>query len=468
MVIVLPMLVYGQFKVVDMDAPLLGSDETEVDVEVNLADTLVFDTVHVYVFDLLKAGGHSQTLTADSLGHYHYGFRAGSTVAVRLIYGNEHESYFIADPGERVCVSLDLTEFSPTLRWQFSGNHSGFNNELTSIESDSRSNTVYNKVTSHWKEYVEEGDEFNFKQDVMYLQKSLESRIKLLEVSDEVRSFVYLCSRLYYIELLSGYAMSQKHLYLQRGMDRDVGSQFWDDIRGIDIFHYNSLLYSPFGSRLKGMVTVCNEQRGCKFSYPKFLDKTNYARKGLELIGRGDLLNEKQLGAISEKTPELADLVVSLNDELRARKLEELRNPMYHIRYIDDDLRGRHVFDGIMENYDSTLVVMDFWATWCMPCRLAHEQSKELRESYKDRVQFVYVTGETSGEETWRQMISEIKGEHYYLTDDQWNGLCKHLKINSIPSYLLIGRDGEIKKRFTGFPGVDVMRGALETLVVGQ
>ena len=443
-----------------MDVPLLGSDETEIDLDVYMSDSLALETLHVYVFDLLKDGGHSQSLSADSIGHYHYVFRPGSSVAVRLIYGDDKESYMIADPGESVGVRLDMSEASPSLRWQFSGNHSSFNNELNSIPNDSRFNYVYEHVTSHWKEYIEDGDEFNFKQDVMYLQRMLESRIRLLEVSEDVRSFTYLCSRLYYIELLSGYAMSQKHIYLQRGMDRDVGSHYWDDIRNIDIFQYNSLLYSPLGSRLKGMSSICNEQRGCKFGYPNFFDKTNYARKGLDLISRGELLNDKQLGSINEKSPELYELVLSANEELRKHKLEELRNPMYHIRYIDDDLRGRHVFEGIMENYDSTLVVVDLWATWCMPCRLAFEQSKELLKAYSDRVQFVYVTGETSGEETWRQLVSDLKGDHYYLTDDQWRDLCKHLKINSIPSYILIGRDGVIKKRFTGFPGVEAMRDA--------
>ena len=220
------------------------------------------------------------------------------------------------------------------------------------------------------------------------------------------------------------------------------------------------------GSQLKRYSALCNEQRGAHFSYPKFLDKIDYGRRALHLINEGKPLNERQFSAISEKLPELYMLIAGRNDALRLSLLNSLRNPMYHIRYIDEDVKGKDVFFSLVDNYAGKIVLMDIWATWCMPCRIAMENMKPLKEEFGDSISFVYVTGETSSEDTWQSLIPDIKGEHYYLTDSQWKDLCKHLKVKSIPSYLLIDWDGLVVKQFTGYPGIDPMRKEIDKLLI--
>ena len=142
-----------------------------------------------------------------------------------------------------------------------------------------------------------------------------------------------------------------------------------------------------------------------------------------------------------------------------------MRNPMYHIKYIDEDATGKDVYFSLVDKYEGRIMLVDMWATWCMPCRVAMENMKPLKEEYKDYIAFVYVTGETSSEDTWRSLIPDIKGDHYYLTDRQWKDICKHLKVKSIPSYLLIDWDGLVVKQFTGFPGNEALAKAIEKLL---
>ena len=76
---------------------------------------------------------------------------------------------------------------------------------------------------------------------------------------------------------------------------------------------------------------------------------------------------------------------------------------------------------------------------------------KELKG--KDIV-YLYITGETSPLKTWENMIPDIHGEHFRLTDAQWSFLGDKFDIRGVPTYLIIDREGNVKHQKTGFPGV--------------
>lgn len=48
---------------------------------------------------------------------------------------------------------------------------------------------------------------------------------------------------------------------------------------------------------------------------------------------------------------------------------------------------------------------------------------------------------------TYRTMIPGIRGQHYRLTNEQWDALCKPLKIGAIPAYVLVDKDGTYARR---------------------
>lgn len=123
---------------------------------------------------------------------------------------------------------------------------------------------------------------------------------------------------------------------------------------------------------------------------------------------------------------------------------------------------GEKVFDAIMTKYKGKIVYVDFWATWCGPCRAGIEQIKPLKdEMANENVVFVYLTGETSPESTYKNMIPTIKGEHYRLSGDQWNYLCGKFNITGIPHYMLVGKDGNIINPRLGHMGNDALKSLL-------
>jgi len=121
-----------------------------------------------------------------------------------------------------------------------------------------------------------------------------------------------------------------------------------------------------------------------------------------------------------------------------AKSHEELKAPSFNLT----DIHGKNVN---LEDHRGNVVLLDFWATWCSPCRSGIERMKPLKEELKDRdIAFVYITNQTSPTDTWNMMVPDIKGEHYRVEQDEWNHFASKFNISGIPHYLLVDRDGTV------------------------
>ncbi len=111
-----------------------------------------------------------------------------------------------------------------------------------------------------------------------------------------------------------------------------------------------------------------------------------------------------------------------------------------------EDLSGKQAFDSILTKNKDKVVYVDFWATWCGPCKEEMPHSKTLMEDLKgNEVAFVYLCIDCA-EKLWKEDIAEfqIGGQHYYLTKKQSDEIKKAFEIQGIPYYLLVDKDGEI------------------------
>lgn len=136
------------------------------------------------------------------------------------------------------------------------------------------------------------------------------------------------------------------------------------------------------------------------------------------------------------------------------------------VKKVDANLTGAAAFEEIKKNYAGKVVLFDFWATWCPPCRSAMTQMHDIKPALMSKgAQFVYITGETSPEADWKQMIPSIAGDHYRLTNQQWQELGSLLKMQGIPAYLILNKDGsEAFSNITsgGYPGNEIIQNNIE------
>lgn len=171
-------------------------------------------------------------------------------------------------------------------------------------------------------------------------------------------------------------------------------------------------------------------------------------------------LTSQQLQEAEKLQPVLRDAVLDMNEQLKAKIEANKKKSGYKVdRANISDIPADEVFHAITSAYRGKVLFIDIWATWCGPCKDAMKKTEPIKQEYAGKdVVFIYLAGENSPEATWKQMIPDIKGEHYRLTQEQWDVVGKQLGVNGVPSYVLVDKEGVIKHFSVGFPGVDVMK----------
>ena len=102
------------------------------------------------------------------------------------------------------------------------------------------------------------------------------------------------------------------------------------------------------------------------------------------------------------------------------------------------------LFEAIIAPYKGKVILVDFWNTWCVPCRKAIEKVEPLKlaELKSDDLVWIYLANETSPLAKYKTMIPNIQGKHFRLTMEQWRVIADHFNIKTIPSYVLVNKDG--------------------------
>ena len=114
------------------------------------------------------------------------------------------------------------------------------------------------------------------------------------------------------------------------------------------------------------------------------------------------------------------------------------------------DVADDKLFDAIIAPHKGKVVVVDFWNTWCGPCREAHKAIARLKEGVlKDKdIVWIYIANESSPEVTYKTTIADIKGLHYRLNGEQWIAITTDkFNIDGIPSYVVVDKDGKYALR---------------------
>lgn len=110
------------------------------------------------------------------------------------------------------------------------------------------------------------------------------------------------------------------------------------------------------------------------------------------------------------------------------------------------------------------VVLLNFWATWCSPCREETPDLVRVHDQYRDKP--FTIVGVTMDDEPAKVVPAFTKSYRMnypvVIPDDNF-GLARD--IDSIPTSLLIDRNGKIAKSFLGVISADELRDNIETLL---
>jgi thiol-disulfide isomerase/thioredoxin len=104
---------------------------------------------------------------------------------------------------------------------------------------------------------------------------------------------------------------------------------------------------------------------------------------------------------------------------------------------------------GPFPEYRGKVVLLDFWASWCGPCRNALPNLKRLQSIYSGDDFVVVSISEDNDEETWRAFTAS----HQMTWPQRFDGdgsLQHQFGVTGLPTYVLIGRDGSVLQKAVG------------------
>lgn len=97
------------------------------------------------------------------------------------------------------------------------------------------------------------------------------------------------------------------------------------------------------------------------------------------------------------------------------------------------------------------VVLVDFWASWCGPCRKSFPKLKELYEEFQGQgLEILGVSVDTSNEAWLKALREEQLPWPQVLSPDKDKTLSQYM-VQGIPTLFVLDREGKIIKRYTGF-----------------
>jgi peroxiredoxin len=113
-------------------------------------------------------------------------------------------------------------------------------------------------------------------------------------------------------------------------------------------------------------------------------------------------------------------------------------------------------------------VLIDFWATWCGPCRGEFPHLRRVNEKFaSDRFTLLSISLDENCDEA-RAMIAKEKMAWNHVCEGQWSGsrIAEMYNVMGIPATFLIGPDGKIAAKDLRHQGLD--KGIAEVLGLGE
>jgi thiol-disulfide isomerase/thioredoxin len=94
------------------------------------------------------------------------------------------------------------------------------------------------------------------------------------------------------------------------------------------------------------------------------------------------------------------------------------------------------------------LVLLDFWASWCGPCRESLPDLKRLQSAYGDQLEVVSIS-EDEDEQTWKNFVAQ-NGMNWEQRFDAGSEMMRRYGGHVLPTYVLTDGNGTVLQRYEG------------------
>ncbi|MDJ0498137.1 MAG: redoxin domain-containing protein [Acidimicrobiia bacterium] len=137
--------------------------------------------------------------------------------------------------------------------------------------------------------------------------------------------------------------------------------------------------------------------------------------------------------------------------------------PEVDIRFLDslDDFR--------LSDYRGDILVVNFWASWCLNCRVEHDALNTAAAGYADLgVTFVGIAYQDR-ESASQAFLEELgRGDPYVYGVDEGSRVAVEFGVLGLPETFFIDRDGVVRGKVSGPVNLDFLSRTIEALALGE
>jgi thiol-disulfide isomerase/thioredoxin len=395
----------------------------------------------------------------DDNNSFNIHFDIDEPLPVTFYDGNETTQMFV-QPGDSIYITLDTKEFDETIKYSGTGadkNNFLAQNYLKFIDGYSIWDLLDSLPPDQYK--------MNIDERMAGMEKMLKEFTSNHKVSPQFINFEQ-------TELAFGHAFDL-YMYINSKRDRKIG---------YDTVNIPVEFYEEFSS----MANYKNPYEKSKqyniyynFYYPSYLAVANSdILKGTNGAERDSILlsvyqsnldgYEKERVIANYFYGKISRYNVDYFEKNKAYFDENVKNDMLKLYVLNeydkvkkqlslDMPEGAHLvnlerkeysnttFKDVIAKYKGNVIYLDFWASWCGPCKGEMPFSLEMQDYFKGKdVAFVYFSSDKDSV-AWKQMIKilQISGDHYRVSKKIYKEYNKLYNVRYIPRYMIIDKNGK-------------------------
>ena len=425
------------------------------------ADANQTDSVFVS-YSPLVGGESTEVALLNAKGGFSLQITPGSTIMVHISHA-ENKASVLVNPGEAISFTLDETLIGNPKKnaWKFTGSQADFNNDMANAPDSISGALAFRSINGMGLNQFKGKDLNEFKRIVTDCYQKYAAKMDALPYCDAFKDYHKTTARIYMGSFLASGNTILNYVNQTR-KERPFPDGYFTEFLQENPMQRNAAIYGPFGGILDEYSNEMGRMMHHQFQLPAGYEKVSIAKKYFSSIEKEFVpLTDAQVDSVQSIAPEFASQIIKANDELKAKIEKNKNNPDVVIKSISADLKGEDIFKALVAPYKGKQVLVDFWATWCGPCRAAMKTIQPVKEELWGKVSFIYVTGPSSPKGTWNNMIPDIHGDHYYVTEEQWNSLLNQFESQGIPTYVIVDKEGNVQNKYIGYPGNDTMKAEL-------
>lgn len=116
----------------------------------------------------------------------------------------------------------------------------------------------------------------------------------------------------------------------------------------------------------------------------------------------------------------------------------------------NEQINSRQQLEQALADNLGKVVYLDFWASWCVPCRKSFPWMNTIQAKYASQG-FKVISVNLDANYDLAQKFLQDNPASFSVIYDPKGKIAKHFAIQGMPSSMLIDRSGQIKYKHTGF-----------------